>query len=102
MQDETILMFLNTTVFVVLTTIWQFTKSDSLIENWAIENSYQILKQENRLLRRGPFFWTTTKGQVVYYVLLLDPQGNKRNAWVRCGSFWLGVLSDDVEIQWQD
>jgi hypothetical protein len=26
--------------------------------------------------------------------------GGVRSGWVRCGSWWLGLLSDQVEVRW--
>src|SRR5262249_36093276 len=51
---------------------------------------------------KGPFFWTSTKAQTVYYVFVEDSDGNKRSGWVRCGSCWFGLLSDNVEVRWDD
>jgi hypothetical protein len=86
-------------VLVVLALVWHFGRSNALLHQWAAQNKYRIIRQEYRLFN-GPYFWTSTKGQTVYYVVLEDPDGNKRSGWVRCGSWWFGLLSGNVEVRW--
>ena len=81
---------------------WHFSRSRSLLEKWATENGYQILHSEYRNLFRGPFFWTSSKGQTVYYVRVRDGEGNVRTGWVRCGSWWFGLMSDKTEVRWEN
>ncbi len=81
---------------------WHLSRSRSLLEEWAAENGYQILHSEYRNLFRGPFFWTSSKGQTVYYVKVRDSEGTIRTGWVRCGSWWLGLMSDKTEVRWED
>jgi len=87
---------------VVLAISWHLGRSKSLLEQWAAENHYRILRQELRYLFKGPYFWTSTKGQTVYHVVVEDSAGNQRGGWVRCGSWWFGLLSDNVEVRWDD
>jgi hypothetical protein len=89
-------------VLVILVYVWHFSKSRSLLDQWASDNGYDLLRREYRVLRRGPFFWSTSRGQTVYYVEVRDRQGHIRSGWVRCGSWWIGLLSDKVEVRWED
>src|SRR5262249_35973173 len=50
---------------------------------------------------RGPFFWTSSKGQTVYRVTV-EVKGAVRTGWVRCGSWWLGLRSEQVEVRWDE
>ena len=86
----------------VLMTIWVFSRARNMLEAWARENGYNILSSEMRLLRRGPFFWTTSKNQVVYYVTVQTPDGHNTSGFVRCGGFWWGVFTDKVEVRWEN
>jgi hypothetical protein len=81
---------------------WNFSRSRSILEQWASDNGYQILHSEKRTLFRGPFFWTSLTHQTVYYVKVRDPDGTIRTGWVRCGSWWLGLMSDKAEVRWED
>jgi hypothetical protein len=87
---------------VILGLVWQFWRSSSLLHQWAAEHGYRIIRQEYRTFFKGPFFWTSTKGQTVYYVVVEDSAGNRRRGWVRCGGWWFGLLSDNVEVRWDD
>ena len=96
----------KTLVFVVIVIVIAmlmliFSRSRRILESWAEENDYQILSSEIRWLRRGPFFWTTSNGQVVYYVTARTSDGTVRKGWVRCGTWWLGVLRDKAEARWE-
>jgi hypothetical protein len=81
---------------------WHVSRSRSLLDQWASENGYMILHSEYRYLFKGPFFWTSSKGQTVYYVKVQDRDGNVRTGWVRCGGWWLGLMSDKTEVRWAD
>jgi hypothetical protein len=85
---------------VILAMWWHFDRSNDLLHRWAAKNDYHIVRQEYRHLLKGPFFWTSSKGQTVYYVTVEDSTGTQRNAWVRCGGWWLGLWSDHVEARW--
>ncbi len=82
--------------------VWHIARSRKLLKRWANNNNCEILQSDHRSLFRGPFFWTTTRGQAVYFVRIRDAAGNVRTGWVRCGSFWAGMLSDKTEVRWDD
>jgi hypothetical protein len=86
---------------VLMLAFWQYGRARTLLQEWMREHGYTILEAERRDLRRGPFFWTTARGQIVYHVVVRDHSGNGRSAWVRCGGWWLGMLSDRVEVVWE-
>jgi hypothetical protein len=88
--------------FVGLMLWWHFSRSASFLEQWAAKNGYRIVSREHRYLRKGPFFWTFSRGQTVYYVTVEDEQGNQRHGWVRCGNWFFGLLSDNAEVRWED
>ena len=89
-------------VLMLVYMLWVFRRRASLIEQWADKNGYRIVSRKYRWLRKGPFFWTSSRGQTVYYVTMEDVQGNQRHGWVRCGSWFFGLLSDYVEVSWED
>jgi hypothetical protein len=81
---------------------WHLKRSRELLERWADDNRYQIVESSYRHLLRGPFFWTSSKGQTVYRVTVRDAKGVERSGWVRCGSWWTGLFSDKVEVRWEE
>src|SRR4051794_23681552 len=97
---ENIFMVALVVVAVILSLVWHFGRSSSLLQRWTAQHGYRIISQQYRTFRRGPFFWSSTKGQTVYYVVLEDAAGVRRSGWVRCGSWWFGLLSDHVEVRW--
>jgi hypothetical protein len=99
---EAVFMLGLLAVVVILVFVWHFGRSNSLLQKWAAQNGYKIVGQEYRTFFRGPFFWTTTKGQTVYYVTVEDAAGNRRAGWVRCGGWWFGMMSDAVEVRWDE
>jgi hypothetical protein len=81
---------------------FHYSRSNSLLQQWAERNHYRLVEQEYRTFFRGPFFWTTSRGQTVYYVTVEDSQGKRRKGWVRCGGWLLGMLSNNVEVAWDE
>lgn len=79
---------------------FHFRRANTLLQRWAAASGYRILDRQWRLLRRGPFFLTTSGGQEVYRVIVEDSAGNIRKAYVRCGGYFLGMLSNRVDVRW--
>jgi len=82
--------------------VWHFSRAASLLRQWAGKNGYHVVHSEHRFFFRGPFFWTTSNGQAVYRITVEDTEGSLRSGWVRCGGWFLGMLSDHVEARWDD
>ena len=81
---------------------WHFSRSRSLLDRWADQHGFEILHSEYRHFFQGPFFWTTFRGQTVYRVKVRDGSGQVRSGWVRCGSVFMGLLTDKAEARWED
>jgi hypothetical protein len=96
-----VLLILVFLAFGVVMTIWTFSRARQILEGWAADKGYQIVSSQFRWLRRGPFFWTSSKGQMVYYVVVRTPHGRTRRGWVRCGGFFWGVMRDKAEAKWE-
>ena len=78
---------------------WFFLRSRSLLHRWASANGFQIL--DSRFSPSGPLSWTSSRSQTIYFVRVRDKEGQERRGWVRCGSFWVGVFSDKIEVRWE-
>jgi len=87
---------------VVVNIVWSFLRGRTLVERWAKNNGFQILQSEIRPWCAGPFTWRSSRGQIVYFVRVLDTEGKERSGWVQCGSFWCGVSSDKTEVRWRN
>ena len=79
---------------------WQSFRGRKLVSRWARQHEFRLVKCEVRYLRLGTFFWTTSDKQRVYHVIVEDKSGGRLSAYVRCGSWWWGMLSDKVEVHW--
>jgi hypothetical protein len=89
-------------LLIVITSVWHFRRSRGLLDRWAERNGYRIIDSEYRKFFRGPFFWSTSKDQTVYRVTVELEKGRMLTGWVRCGSRFLGLLSDKVEVRWDE
>lgn len=88
--------------FVALILSWTYSRSRRILDNWADENGYEILSSEFRWLFKGPFFWKSSKNQSVFRVTITDDSDEVRTGWVRCGSYWLGILVDQADAIWDE
>jgi hypothetical protein len=88
--------------FAIGSFVWTFSRSGSMLQRWAEENGYTLISSEYRWLARGPYWWRTNKGQTVYRIEVRDANGNHRSGWARCGGWFFGLLSDVVDVKWDD
>jgi len=86
---------------VIVSTTWHYSRAREILERWANRNSYKLVASEYRGFAKGPFFWTSSKGQAVYYVTVQDERGKIRKGWVRCGGWWSGLMSDEATAKWE-
>ena len=94
-----VVLFIGIAVFAFFLS---FSRSESVLDEWANENGFEILESEYRTFFRGPFFFRSSKGQTVYRVKVRDRDGRVRSGWVRCGGWFLGLLSDKAVVDWDD
>ena len=101
-MSEAILLPLLFLLFVVAVAsiAWSYSRADDLLHRWVSSNGYQLLHKEQRSLRTGPYFWRHSRGQLVYYVTITDHTGGRRSAYVRLGSWWAGLWSEDIDVIW--
>jgi len=64
-------------------------------------SGYDIVDMQHRIVRLGPLFWTTTRSQVVYRIVVRDAAGRRRAGWTRWGRTWL-LKPDTLELRWDD
>ena len=95
-------MLIGFAVVVVVMTVWSFSRGRTLLNRWAEVHGFEILHSECRTLCAGPFTWTSSRNQMVYFVRVRDHEGRERSGWVRCGSFWSGIASEKTEVRWKD
>ena len=81
--------------------IWEYFRGRTLLSRWAEANGYEILHSRRAILYAGPFTWRS-RYQVVYSVRVRDRQGSDRTGWVRFGSYWAGLFSNQVDEWWKN
>lgn len=79
---------------------WLYRRTDQVMERWSRETGFSIVSREFRWLSRGPFWLTASRGQSVYRIEALDAHGMYHTGWMRIGGWFLGILSDQVEVIW--
>jgi hypothetical protein len=96
-----VLAILGITAFIALHWLFE-AKAQSIFQTWATAEGYTILRFKRAFLGGAFSFWTTSRGQAVYFITVRDNQGRERNACVRCGRFATGVFARGIEIKWMD
>ena len=81
---------------------WHFSRSRRMLNDWAARNGFELMSCEYCWLWRGPFFFRSSKGQAVYRILVRDAQGRQRSGYARCGGWLWGLLTDQVNVRWDD
>lgn len=74
--------------------------AEGLVEQWAATNGYQLLECEQRWLRSGPFFFTKSKSQRVFRIVVSDQEGNVLRGYAKCGGWFLGMWSEQIQVRW--
>jgi hypothetical protein len=87
-------------VLVVLAVRWRNSRSRSMVYDWAAANELRIISMRRKAVFRGPFFLTTRSSQEVFRISVGDTFGKTRTGWIRCGNWFTGLLSDQVEVRW--
>jgi hypothetical protein len=79
---------------------WSRQRAANLLTNWVAANGYQLLRSEPRYLRTGPYFWRHARGQLIFYIDVIDVRGSRRSGYARLGGWFMGLLSDQVDVTW--
>ncbi len=87
-------------VFAISMMVWRFSRSRKMVERWASDNCMELIEAQRRFLCRGTYWWRTGKGQEVFRITVRDGSGQVRCGYVRVGSFFLGLLIDQVDVEW--
>ena len=101
-NSEMILVYTAIAILMVVSMTYSSNRSRRILQEWADENGYQLLNAKYAYFFKGPFFWTSSKSQTVYRVQVRDADGRTRNGWLRCGSWMLGLWSNQTQVRWDD
>jgi hypothetical protein len=81
--------------------IWTKWRAEKILQEWAKQGGYRIIKAKRRWFDLGPRR-RSVGYQIVYRVEVEDSQGHKRMGWVFCGSYGLGILVEKSTVYWDD
>ncbi len=76
-------------------------KARDVIDQWAEQEGVSVISKQY-LFNGGKFFFSHSKSQRVYRVVVQTGQGQQRTADIRCGSWIGGMLSDNLSVRWHD
>jgi hypothetical protein len=102
MDGDTLIPVTLCVLFYALVIFLTFVRGEAILNHWAARSGCEILQRNYAWLFAGPFFWTTNRSQMVFRVVVLDQFGTTRKGWVRCGSWWGGILTDAAEARWDE
>ena len=80
--------------------IWRSGRKKAVLKKWAAAEKVRLIDYQERGFARGPFFFWTGKGQAVFRITVEYPDGRIATGWARCGDWFVGLLSDAVEVRW--
>ena len=73
-----------------------------ILKRWAHRHGMRV--EQARVIDEdvGPRYGLLRQAHVTYRVTVVDAQGHRRSASVRCGGRDGGVWGDDVAVTWED
>lgn len=77
-------------------------RQHQLVNLWMEEHGFELIECHRRLFWNGPFTFRTSKSQAVFRVKARDKSGVTQSGHVRVGGYFLGILSDQVTVVWDD
>jgi hypothetical protein len=97
---ENMLVFLLM-ILVLFSSYWSYRKAKGMVEAWAATSGLRLLSLQHRWFRCGPYSWNSSRSQIIFFVSLWDGKA-RRSAYIRCGGWWLGMFSEQMEVKWMD
>ena len=71
------------------------------VERWAAAMSYQTQSVKRRWVPTGPWgYWYQGPASRVFEVVITEPSGETRTAFVRVSGGLFGLVADDFEWRW--
>jgi hypothetical protein len=70
------------------------------LQAWADRHRLKVVECREAMPTWKGSFAARTSSQVLYQVVVEDDTGQRRSAWVLCGSPWRGSWVDQVDVLW--
>jgi hypothetical protein len=81
---------------------WQYSKADSMLDNWATQNNYKVLEKTDANVGDGPMGRRGASTFVKYRIKVQDPEGKIKTGIIILGNENTGVLSDEIKVNWDN
>ena len=81
---------------------WEAHRSSEMILRWAADHGYEVIAKKAPVINLGPFRWENPRGRTFYHITVRDNTGQACSGWLSCGAEWWGLLSNRVEIRWDE
>lgn len=78
----------------------QIDRAEAMLRRWADKQSLELTSVSYRPFG-GPF-WFRGQDQWVFEIVARDPSGGQRQGHAICGSLFLGLWSDQVDVKWSN
>jgi hypothetical protein len=97
-RETKIIVFLAVLGVMILSTIMRWLRSRALVRQWAKANGYELVKITMSWYKVSPFL--ESNRQESYQIRVRDQRGRERCGWAIVGGYFLGFLSNKVEVEW--
>ncbi|HEY3321603.1 MAG TPA: hypothetical protein VGP72_14130 [Planctomycetota bacterium] len=81
--------------------LWEQKEAYRRLLRWADGNEYKLETAVPRRFNERPAFMSSSVLQVVFHVRLRAPGIGPREGWVRMGGYFSGLLSDTIDVFWE-
>jgi hypothetical protein len=98
-DNRKIIIVLAAVCCVALSLVWHWFRSRFLLQKWAKENGFELVKMNVNWFESSPF-WFRSRRQGVFRIRVRDHRGRERSGWAKCGGYWLGFLVNKIEVEW--
>lgn len=75
--------------------LWASFRSEAMFREWGKSNGFRVLSHQECLR-------SSSLGQTVYKVTVLDTVGRHRKGTARCETRLLGLLPETIVVRWED
>ena len=82
--------------------VWKFRSANAMLDVWLAERNYRLARRHRCGTTGGPWVKRTSLGQVVYRVVVVDHEGNRRSGWLRVGSALFGLWAYRADAWWDE
>lgn len=96
-----ILLAAATIIIVMIWVALRLKRADQIIAEWACDKDFRLISTQGPNSFGSPFRWRSSLLQLVYYVTVKDIEGRERSAWLRLGNWSSGLISPEIEVEWE-